>query len=204
MLWGGCERNFNELARWGKKSAWQSHESQYTHTQTHTHLANPDLSQENRPPAHTVCDTAAVANPVLRLVFFVTLFFAAGPIHLHFYRMNSLTWVPAGLRGSRSAALSRGSVRAPQLRYTDTGSPGSQQRNPSFVPEKQRTVVLVPLALTHREMICRERRRASLSPSAGGRGSRSILRCQLRAAPLRDQIYPGHHRKGLPSQLPAN
>lgn len=42
--------------------------------------------------------------------------------------------------------------------------------------------MLVPLALTHREMICRERRRASLSPSAGGLGSRSILPCQLRAA----------------------
>lgn len=81
------------------------------HTHTHTHLANPDFSQENHPtPSHTVCDIAAVANPVLRLVSFVTLFFAAGPIHLNFSRMNSLTWIPAGLRGSPAQPRSPGAA----------------------------------------------------------------------------------------------
>lgn len=97
------------------------------HTHTHTltltsHLANPDLTQENRPPAHTVCDTAAV----LRLLLFVTPFFAAGPIRLNFQGMNSLTWTAAG---SWALFSLPGQAPLPQWHCTDTRSPGSQQRN---------------------------------------------------------------------------
>lgn len=170
------------------------------HTQagTHTpHLANPDLSRENRPPAHAACDPAAVTNSVLRLGI-VTPFFAAGPTHLNFCRMSSLTWTPAGSRGCSSAALCSGRLPSPQFHYAATRSPGSPQRNAPFVPEEQRTAMPVPLALTHREMLCRQRRRASLSASAGALGSRSILPCQPRRAPGpagRLPNIPGHRSK---------
>lgn len=61
-------------------------------THTHTHILQIQICHKKiAPPAHTLYDTAAVANPVLRLVLFVALFFAAGPIHSNFYGMNSLT-----------------------------------------------------------------------------------------------------------------
>lgn len=71
-----------------------------THKHTHTILQIQVCHTKIAPSAHTVCDPAAVPNPVLTLVFFVPLFFAAGPIPLNFYGMNSLTWIPAGIRGS--------------------------------------------------------------------------------------------------------
>ena len=42
--------------------------------------------------------------------------------------------------------------------------------------------MLLPLTLIHSKMVCQQRRRASLSPSAGGPGSCSILPCQLPTA----------------------
>lgn len=160
------------------------------HTQAHT---NPGLSQENRPPStHCVCDTAAAANPVLRLgFFFVALFSAAGATELS---QDEFTHLSPGR--SRRSPSGQCRLPSPAVPYPDTCS---QRRNPSLVPGKRRAVMLVPLALTHREMIGGERSGASLSPS-GVAQHPPCHRPPARYTPGTQQSQA----QGLSSQLSAN
>lgn len=166
------------------------------HTQTRTHhIANPGLSHENRPlSAHSVWHCSSTQpSPDIGLLCSSVL--CCWTHSLELLRDEFTHLDPS--RNPGLTAFSRGSVRASQLPYTDTRAPGSQQPDPSFVPEKQRIVMPVPVALTHREAISRGRSRASLCRPAGGLGSRSILPCQPRAAP------PRHPAKYTPRQSPA-